>query len=303
VSRRGDWTTPRFVVLDKTIGCTSFDCVRRLRSIVKERRVGHAGTLDPFASGVLVCGVGPATRLLSLLSEGQKEYVAELRFGVSTDSLDCTGEVIEELPADIAESDLRSACGDFLGEQMQVPPQLSAVKIEGQRSYRRFRDGDTEFELEARPIRIDSIDVEAASRQVATLRVVCGGGTYIRSLARDLGHALGTVAHLSALRRTRIGPFSLADAVTLDSLGESAPEFRVGVFDAAQLVREWPRVHLDAEEVLRLRQGQQPDPSWLDLPDPLPPRVAFLDSDDGLVAVAELRESELRLRTVLPGQA
>jgi tRNA pseudouridine55 synthase len=302
VSRRTPWSPPRFVVLDKTIGCTSFDCVRRLRSIVQERRVGHAGTLDPFASGVLVCGLGPATRLLSLLSEGQKEYVAELHFGVGTDSLDRTGEVIEEMPADIAESDLRSVCGDFLGHQMQVPPQLSAVKVDGRRSYRRFRGGDTEFELEARPVYFDSIEVEAASPQAATLRVVCGGGTYMRSLARDLGHSLGTVAHLSALRRTRIGPFSLADAVTLDALGEAAPEFRDGVFDAAYLVRKWAQLRLDAEQVLRLRQGQQPDSSWLELPDPLPPRVAFLDADDGLVAVAELRESELRLRTVLPGQ-
>lgn len=301
MSRRGVIAPPRFVVLDKSVGVTSFDCVRRLRSILGERKVGHGGTLDPFATGVLVCATGPATRLLSILSEGDKEYVAELRFGVATDSLDSTGEIVEERPVAFSAAQLEQACGRFLGDQMQVPPRLSAIKVDGRRSYRRYRDGDKDFELQPRPVRIDSIEVEAFQDSSARLRVVCGGGTYIRSLARDIGRDLDTVAHLSGLRRTRVGAFSLAEAITLEELEAEGPAVARAILPAARLVRHWARIEVSFEQAQRLRQGQQPSADWLDLPAALPKQVAFLDPADGLVAVAELREpEELRLRTVLP---
>ncbi len=300
MSRKPDHAVARFVCVDKAAGRTSFDCVRQLRRIVGQRRVGHAGTLDPFATGLLVCGIGPATRLLSLLSEGVKEYRAEVRFGLATDSLDCTGAVIEERPVDFDVPDLRHACAQFLGEQMQIPPQLSAIKVNGRRSYRRFRSGDRDFELEARPVTIHAIEVESFDGERASLRVECGGGTYVRSLARDLGLALGTVAHLSALRRTRVGGFGLEEAVGLEDLAESWPSSERGVYDPVRVVQDGPILALDAEQVRRVRQGWQPDRSWMELPESLPERLGLVDAHGRLVAVAEVVDQELRLRTVLP---
>jgi tRNA pseudouridine55 synthase len=291
------------VVLDKPESLTSFDCVRTLRGVLGVRRVGHGGTLDPFATGVLVCGVGAATRLLSFLLEGEKEYVADLRFGIATDSLDRTGEVVERRAPRFSPADLEAACAEFVGEHMQVPPRLSAVKVEGQRSHRRFRRGDKDFELEPRPVRIHTIEVLESGLERARVRVVCDGGTYVRSLARDLGQRLDTVAHVAELRRTRVGPFSLQDAISPDELRAQWPNPRRGVHPVADLVRSWPTLSIDESQALRLRQGQQPDESWLELPEPSATRVAFLDERGEVVAVAQRDAEQLRLRVVLPAIA
>lgn len=299
--RRGASGPPRFLCVDKEEGPTSFDAVRDLRRITGLRRIGHAGTLDPFATGLLVCGLGPATRLLGLLSAGRKEYEADVRFGVATDSLDPTGEVVDRRPMRVERPELERACRRFLGEITQVPPRLSAIRVDGQRSYDRVRGGDEEFELEPRRVLIDAIDVLDCRPEQARLRVKCGGGTYIRSLARDLGEALGGPAHLAALRRTRVGPFGLEDAASLRAIAERWPD-TPALHSPLRLFGSAARLEISPEQERRIRQGQQPAAAGVDPPEPHDERahLALVDTVGELVAVTQWREGELRLWAVLP---
>lgn len=299
--RRGAVGPARFLCVDKDAGPTSFDAVRDLRRITGLGRIGHAGTLDPFATGLLVCGLGPATRLLGLLSAGSKEYEAEVRFGVATDSLDPTGEVTERQPMCVERPALERACARFEGEIEQLPPRLSAIRVNGRRSYDRVRAGDEHFELEPRQVHVESIEVLDCESERARLRVRCGGGTYIRSLARDLGQALGGPAHLSALRRTRVGPFGLDDAATLTVIAEQWPR-TTALHSPRRLFADDERLEISAEQERRIRQGQQPAAAGVDPPEESigAARLGLVDGVGELVAVAEWREGELRLATVLP---
>ena len=221
-------TASGLVIVDKSGGMTSHDVVARIRRLAGTRRVGHAGTLDPMATGVLVIGVEKATRLLGHLALTEKEYAATIRLGQSTVTDDAEGEVLP--PSDgaaddaaaIGEQALRSALGAFLGQISQVPPRISAIKVDGQRAYRLTRAGATP-ELAARPVTITRLDLLARRPAGAGLvdidiAVTCSTGTYIRAIARDLGAALRTGGHLTALRRTRVGPYRVDDARTLDQL-------------------------------------------------------------------------------------
>jgi tRNA pseudouridine55 synthase len=221
-------TASGLVIVDKSGAMTSHDVVARIRRLAGTRRVGHAGTLDPMATGVLVIGVEKATRLLGHLALTDKEYAATIRLGQSTVTDDAEGEVLPpsdgaaEDAAAIGEQALRSALGTFLGQISQVPPRISAIKVDGQRAYRLTRSGATP-ELAARPVTITRLDLLA--RRPAgdglvdiDIAVTCSTGTYIRAIARDLGAALRTGGHLTALRRTRVGPYRVADARTLDQL-------------------------------------------------------------------------------------
>ncbi len=217
---------PGVVIVDKPAGITSHDVVSRVRRLAGTRKVGHAGTLDPMATGVLVVGIGRATRLLGHLRMTDKAYDATIRLGVSTSSDDAEGEVLATQPAgDLDDDEIRTALARFTGEIDQVPSSVSAVKVAGRRAYELVRAGE-EVELEARRVRIDEIDVrsidhpEHANVTDVTVGVRCSTGTYIRSLARDLGETLAVGGHLTALRRTAVGAFGLDDAHTLEDLAE-----------------------------------------------------------------------------------
>lgn len=294
----------RLACIDKPDGWTSFDVVARIRSITGCRRVGHGGTLDPFATGVLVVGIGPATRLMRYLSAGRKIYEATMRFGAETDSEDLTGEVVAENETIPSADDLAAALPDFTGAIMQVPPRLSAVHVDGERSYRRARRGE-DVEPPARQVEIHRIELLGMEGSEARLEVECGGGTYIRSLARDLGRALGAAAHLSALRRTGVGPFGIEQALSLDEFAEHWQAGGRGLPPRA-LVEDWPVLELDATRVAQVRHGIQPDPDWWSDRDwdTLPESVALLDEQGVLVGVAEAdTRRALKLSMILPETA
>ncbi|TAL20110.1 tRNA pseudouridine(55) synthase TruB [Patescibacteria group bacterium] len=202
-----------FLLIDKPEGWTSHDVVAYLRKITGIRRIGHAGTLDPFATGLLVVGVGSATKNLATVAGLEKEYIATLRFGAVSDTDDRTGKITQlQNPPTVEENQLRETLTSFIGEIEQIPPMYSAKKIGGRKLYELARRGET---IERRPARviIKKIElVEAALPKRAVIKVVCGGGTYIRALAKDIGQALGTGAYLEELRRTRIGPYRVEEA-------------------------------------------------------------------------------------------
>ena len=216
------------VIVDKPGGLTSHDVVSRMRRIAHTRKVGHAGTLDPMATGVLVIGVNRATRLMNHLILADKSYVATIRLGLATTTDDAEGEAIggavqvgDSVPSDL--SGLEAAIAALTGHIMQVPSSVSAIKVDGERAYKRVRDGET-VELAARPVTVSRFDLLARRRadDCLDLDVVvdCTSGTYVRALARDLGAALGVGGHLTALRRTRVGPFTIENALTLEQLAE-----------------------------------------------------------------------------------
>ena len=210
------------VVVDKPAGITSHDVVARVRRLAGTRRVGHAGTLDPMATGVLVVGVNRATRLLGHLTLTEKAYDATIRLGATTVTDDAQGEVLTTVdPSGVTDDALRAGIDALTGDIAQVPSAVSAVKIAGERSYRRVRAGE-EVELPPRPVTVHRFDLVGSRREEGFLdvdvQVVVSSGTYVRALARDLGSALGVGGHLTALRRTRVGPYGLAGAHTLDEL-------------------------------------------------------------------------------------
>lgn len=204
--------------LNKPPGWTSFDLVRFLRGRCGEKRVGHAGTLDPAATGVLPVLLGQATRLTEYLVDATKEYVATIELGVTTDTFDTEGEVLSRADASgISEDAVREALAAFRGEILQAPPAYSAVKREGVAAYKRARRGE-EFRPEARPVRAEEIDITEMDSPKVKLRIVCGKGFYVRSLAHDLGAALGVGGTLGHLVRTRVGSFHLEEAINIDTL-------------------------------------------------------------------------------------
>jgi tRNA pseudouridine55 synthase len=243
------------VVVDKPAGWTSHDVVARCRRLAGTRRVGHAGTLDPMATGVLVLGVGRATRLLGHLALTDKAYDATIRLGVTTVTDDAEGEVVTTTPAGhLTDAEVAAAVAGLTGDLQQVPSSVSAIKVDGQRAYKRVRAGDT-VELAARPVRVTRFDVRVVRRDgdVVDLdvSVECSTGTYVRALARDLGAALGVGGHLTALRRTRVGPYDVTRARSLDQLEQA--------FDVLPLVdavrASFPVREVGADEARVLSHG------------------------------------------------
>ena len=281
-------------VVDKPAGMTSHDVVDEVRRRFKTKKVGHAGTLDPDATGVLIIGIGRATRLLTFTQEGPKRYRARVKFGVTTSTQDASGEVISERVPDFSEEDLRGVIDRFTGVIDQVPPMVSAVKVGGERLYKKARRGE-EVDRSARTVTIYSlelINVDLEDR-FADLDVECSGGTYIRTLAHDIGEALGCGAHLAALRRTAAGGFTEADLVALDALGES----HLRPLGAA--VGNLPRLDLEEEAARAVAHGQ-PLPlgaaGLLDLANG--DRVALFHEDD-LLGIYVRREDSLAAERVL----
>jgi tRNA pseudouridine55 synthase len=242
------------IVVDKPAAWTSHDVVAKVRKIYRQRRVGHAGTLDPDATGVLLVGLGRATRLLRFLQETGKGYRATIVFGVSTTTLDASGEVVDRRPMPIDQADIEATVPVFLGEIEQLPPMVSAVKIGGRRLHELARRGE-EIERAPRRVRVDRIDVEAfepGPYPVATVRVECSSGTYVRSLAADIGSRLGGVAHLGELRRLHIGSFTLDEARTLADI-EADPD--AAVLPPVTAMRDLEQVRVDTEQARAVAHG------------------------------------------------
>jgi tRNA pseudouridine55 synthase len=251
------------LVVDKPVGLTSHDVVQIIRRGTNIRRAGHTGTLDPRASGVLVILIGPAVRLSEYVSASDKRYQATIRLGVSTDTYDAEGEYIEPVRPtisvrDITEAQFQDALMQFVGEIKQVPPPYSAVKVQGRKAYEIARNGE-EVELEPRTINVYSLDLLEWSPPEAVVDVFCSSGTYVRSLANDLGKALGCGAHLVGLRRTKSGRFTLRDAVPLRRLQEAftAGDWYKYLIPAAEALGDWPMIELDADQVELVRHGHR----------------------------------------------
>ncbi len=223
------------ILIDKPSGITSAEVVRRIKARVKPSRVGHLGTLDPFATGVLPIMVGEATKLAPMLEGGEKVYQGMIKLGIETDTLDRDGKVAREAPVPNIDSDrLAEVAKQFTGKIDQVPPIFSAIKREGVRMYKLARKGNPE-ELEPPPIRtveIKGLSLELSAPEEIRFVATCSPGTYARSLARDIGIALGTVAHLKDLRRTRSGHFAIADAINLENALKASPCPSIGLRDA-----------------------------------------------------------------------
>ncbi len=262
----GRVVTDGLVIVDKPGDMTSHDVVSRLRRLARTRKVGHAGTLDPMATGVLVLGVGKATRLLTHLVLADKAYTATIRLGQATVTDDAQGEVVSSASAAaVTDDQLRTAMTRFTGDIEQVPSAVSAIKVDGQRAYRRVRDGE-QVSIPARPVRVSRFELLAVRRagELVDLDVgvECSSGTYVRALARDLGADLGTGGHLTALRRTRVGPFDLDQARTLDELAALDDPVVLPLADAVRAAM--PVRTVTDEEARALSYGQALSASGFD---------------------------------------
>ncbi len=249
------------LVVDKPIGLTSHDVVQIIRRGTGIRRAGHTGTLDPRASGVLVVLIGPAVRLSEYVSASDKRYQATIRLGSSTDTYDAEGAVTGSPTVsvdEITEEQFNKVLERFIGEIEQVPPPYSAVKVQGRRAYDMAREGE-EVDLAPRIIKVYSLEILEWAPPEVVIDVYCSSGTYVRSLANDLGKELGTGAHLVGLRRTKSGRFTLRDAVPLRRLQEAfdAGNWYRNLIPAAEALADWPMVELDADQVELIRHGHR----------------------------------------------
>ena len=278
-------TDAGLLVVDKPAGWTSHDVVARVRRLAGTRRVGHAGTLDPMATGVLVLGVERATRLLGHLTLHDKRYDATIRLGAETTSHDADGEVVAEADTSaVTEDAVRAAAAALTGEHDQVPPAVSAISVGGVRSYARARRGE-QVDLPARRVTVHTFDVlrfRSGPRAEADVAVHCSAGTYVRALARDLGAALGVGGHLTALRRTASGPYRLP-APTLDELERDGVAAHLLPLAAAARAA-FPVVTVDAETARRVSTGVR-----VSVPGPPAGPLAVCDEGGALLALAETR--------------
>lgn len=255
-----------FITIDKPAGMTSHDVVAKLRRVAGQRRVGHGGTLDPAATGVLPIALGEATKLLSYLVDGRKTYLATVHLGITTTTDDAEGEALETLPVPpLGREALQAALQPFVGRVQQVPPIYSAIQVGGQRMYDLARRGE-KVELAPREVEIDRIEIHAWQPPQLTIEVVCGKGTYIRAIARDLGTALGCGAHLAALRRTAVGPLIAARAVALGTLVATPASLAEHLLPPETAILDWPRVDVDEPTAKRIRNGlsvrlSEPEPT------------------------------------------
>ncbi|MEM9565156.1 MAG: tRNA pseudouridine(55) synthase TruB [Actinomycetota bacterium] len=273
-------------MIDKPTGCTSHDVVDRIRRALGTRKVGHAGTLDPDATGVLVLGVGRGTKLLQFVTGADKTYHGEIVFGTETSTLDAAGDVVATHEMTLDVPDVLAAATSFVGDIEQIPPMVSAVKVDGKRLHELAREGK-EVERKPRPVTVHRFDVAPTDDPlVYRAEVACSSGTYIRTLAADLGHVLGGGAHLRGLRRLAVGPFTLDDASPLDE-----PELT----PVADLLRGMPVLQVDDDVARRVANGQSLGPSaGTGL-------VAVADRAGELLAVYEVRDGSLAPAKVLVG--
>jgi tRNA pseudouridine55 synthase len=283
---------PGVVIVDKPAGITSHDVVARCRRFFGTRKVGHAGTLDPMATGVLVIGIERATKILGLLTTSAKSYAATIRLGQTTSTEDADGEVLQTMSArHITDGQIDAAIAGLRGDILQIPSAVSAIKVAGKRSYQLAREGRP-VELPARPVRVERFELLNARRVGEfvdlDVEVDCSAGTYIRALARDLGNELGVGGHLTALRRTRAGHFGLDQARTLEELGED-PRLSYSLDEAC--LQSFPRRDLTADEALDVSHGRPLTPAGID-------GVYAATAGDGRV-IALLEDSGNRTKSVV----
>jgi tRNA pseudouridine55 synthase len=281
--------------IDKPEGPTSHDVVARVRRALRTREVGHTGTLDPFASGLLLICLGGATRLSEYLTGLPKTYTATMRLGEATDTDDLTGTVVAQSDAwaELREDAIRDALAGQVGDIMQLPPAYSAKKVDGQRLYAVARRGG-EVKRVASPVHIESIRILEVRLPEVDFEVACGSGTYIRAIARDAGEALGVGAHLRALRRTRVGAHDVAGAVRLEEL-DDADGVHAVLISPLDAVRHMPRMELDEADAGAIRHGRAIPAG--DLPEGTPLALA---SDGRLAAIGERIGALVRPRKVFP---
>ena len=272
-------------ILDKEAGWTSHDVVAKARGILRNKKIGHSGTLDTDATGVLVLGVGKATKLLRFLTALPKTYVGEIALGVETSTLDASGEVTRTHDmSHVTDDHVRQAARDFTGEILQIPPMVSAVKIDGKRLYQLARKGQ-EIERPARPVTVYRFEIEPVPGEPGVYRaeVDCSSGTYVRTLAADIGEALGGGAHLRSLRRTAIGSFTVGDATSLDDITVLPPR---------EALRDYPAVIVRGGIAEAVRNGQVLEQEMLGIPVAVLPPAAGIGTvprlaDDGPWAVLD----------------
>jgi tRNA pseudouridine55 synthase len=279
-----DMPKPGLLIIDKPTGPTSHDIVNIVRRGTQIRKVGHTGTLDPYASGVLLILLGSVTRLAEYLLEVDKEYLATIRFGAATSTFDYTGRITAVRPFTFMEETLAEKLKTFIGERLQVPPIYSAIKVGGRKAYELARRGE-EVDLSPRRVHIYDLALIRWENPNAMVRVRCSRGTYIRSIAHDIGEAMGTHAHLISLRRIRLGPFSVERATPLEELKR---RFMEGTWEkiampSSAILEGWATVQMTAEEVQKIRNGI-PIPA----PEDAAGRARALAPDGELVAVLEV---------------
>lgn len=295
---------PGFLLVDKEGGWTSHDVVAKVRALTRSKKVGHAGTLDPMATGLVVVGLGRATRLLRFVQDLPKEYVARVAFGVATDTLDADGAILSREPMPVTGDEVGAVLPRFVGRIMQIPPMVSALRVDGRRLYELAREGQ-EVERSPRPVHvyeIDLVDFAPSDYPEATIRVVCGKGTYIRSLADDIAQALGGRAHLASLRRTRAGSMQVeSSGLRIADLEEAANEHRLDslVIPPAAGLADLPSVAADPETAEAVRHGAQfPGSAFgLEPGDDRPFRV--LDQSGELLAVYRISGRKAAAEVVL----
>ncbi|WP_326700149.1 tRNA pseudouridine(55) synthase TruB [Streptomyces sp. NBC_01754] len=294
MTQQQDRTPDGLVVVDKPAGFTSHDVVAKMRGIARTRRVGHAGTLDPMATGVLVLGVERATKLLGHLALTEKEYLGTIRLGQDTVTDDAEGEIISSTDASaVTREAVDAGVAALTGAIMQVPSKVSAIKIDGKRSYARVRGGE-EFEIPARPVTVSSFRVYDVREAVAedgtpvldlVVSVVCSSGTYIRALARDLGAGLGVGGHLTALRRTRVGPYGIDAARTLEQHQEELTVMPV----AEAAASAFPRWDVDEKRARLLLNGVR-----VDMPAHPPGPVGVFGPDGAFLVLVEEQKGKAK---------
>lgn len=292
------------LVVDKPAGKTSFDVVALVRRLLETRRAGHTGTLDPFATGVLPICLGLSTRIVPFLTEGDKAYEATLKLGEATDTQDGTGEVISRAPVPaLTPEDLEGALSRLRGPLLQAPPMYSAVRVGGRRLYELAREGQV-IEREARPVTVYELALRRFEPPALTLFVRCSKGTYVRTLAHDLGEALGCGAHLTALRRTASAGFGIHQAVSLEELGRRGAEAaRARLLSEAEALSFLPAFDVDAARARKVRSGQRLAQGDLPGLDALPEggRLRLMGTSGELLAVAERRAGAVHYLRVLAG--
>jgi tRNA pseudouridine55 synthase len=281
-----------WLVVDKPSGPTSTAVVNKVRWALGAKKAGHAGTLDPEATGVLAVALGEATKTVPYITDALKAYVFTVRLGQATNTDDAEGEILESSDLRPDDAAIKAALGQFVGDILQVPPQFSAVKIDGERAYKRARDGET-MEIAARPLYVDSLLlIDRPDADHVTLEMTCGKGGYVRSIARDLGVALGCFGHVRELRRIWSGPFDATDGITLEKVEQLAgtPELEARLRPLEEGLSDLPEVRATAEGAARLRNG---NPGMV-----LASEVAYGDTcwasfDGHAVAVGTYRAGEL----------
>ena len=258
----------------KEAGYTSFDVVAKMRGILKERKIGHTGTLDPDATGVLPVCIGNGTKLVELLADHEKEYIAELQLGVATDTQDMTGEVLKTSPVAVSKEEITEAVLSFMGDCMQIPPMYSAVKVNGKKLYELARAGK-EVERQARKVSFKDIEILSIEIPVVKIRVVCSKGTYIRTLCNDIGEKLGCFAAMKSLVRTRVGDFTIEDAITLERLEQfrDSGELDKVLLSPDRVFMHMPAVYAKPEHCKFLDNGNAMYPNMLEKPPYFKPDV------------------------------